>query len=326
MAAPVAATKAYDLSGNMLREDLADIIYDISPQDTVFLSGAGRGTANSTLHEWQTDALVAASASNAAIEGDDFSAVARTLPTRLKSYTQIARKDIVVTGTSQRVRLAGAREIMAYHTARAAKEIKRDMESAALNNNPSSAGTSVSPRVTAGVPNWIYEGQHYKASSQTAMTTTAPVSGFATATGGSWANSPTAYVETDLKAMLALAWSTGGEVDTILCGSTAFNKFSTFTGIATRFRDVARGMPGEITGYADVYVSPYGKHKLVLSRFAPTGTAYCLQMNMWEFAYLRPFAVNDIAKAGDSEKKMLLAEYCLVAKNPLANAKAHQVS
>ena len=325
MAAPVGSTKSYDLSGNALRENLRDIIYDISPQDTIFFNGAARGTAKSTLHEWQTDALVAAGA-NANIEGDDFSANARTLPSRLKNYTQISRKDVQVTGTSRAVDTAGMREVLAYHVARMGKEIKRDIEFSCLNNQPASAGTSASPRVSGSVPNWIYSGQHYKTSAQTTQTTTAPVSGFATATGGSWTASATAYVETDLRDMIKLAWSTGGEVDTVLCDAIAFNKFSTFTGVATRFRDVASKAPAQVIGYSDIYVSAYGTVKLVLSRYAPANTAYALQMDMWEIAYLRNFQVVDIAKVGDGDRKMLLAEWTLVAKNPLANAKAHGVS
>jgi hypothetical protein len=325
MTAPVGATKTYEMVGSSLKENLRDIIYDISPMDTFFFTNAARGTAKSTTHEWQTDALVAA-ASNAAIEGDDFSTNARTLPTRLKNYTQISRKDVAVSGTSREVDTAGMREILAYHTARMGKEIKRDIEYSCLQNQPASAGASASPRVSGSVPNWIYSGQHYKTSAQTLQTTTAPVSGFATATGGSWANSATAYVEADLRDMLKLAWSTGGEVDTVLCDSIAFNKFSTFTGVAQRFRDVGSRQPAQIIGYADVYVSPYGQHKLVLSRYMPANTAYCLQMDMWEIAYLRNFQVLDIAKVGDADRKMLLSEWTLVAKNPLANAKAHGVA
>jgi hypothetical protein len=325
MTAPTGATKTYDQSGNVLREDLRDIIYDISPMDTIFMTSAGRGTAKSTTHEWQTDALVAAAA-NKAIEGDDFSANTRTQPTRLKNYTQIVRKDIQVSGTSRAINAAGFADQMAYHTARASKEIKRDMEYEMLNNNPASAGTSPSPRVSGGVPNWIYSGQHFKDSAQTLQTTTALVSGFATATGGSWANSATAYVEQDLKDMLQLAWSTGGETDTILCDSVAFNRFSTFTGVATRFRDVASKSAAQIIGYSDIYVSPFGSHKIVLSRYMPANSAYCLQTDMWEVAYLRNFKVQDIAKVGDVDRKMLLAEWTLVCKNPLANSKAHGVA
>jgi hypothetical protein len=303
----------------------ASVNKTISPLDTLFLTGAGRGSCKSTTHEWLVDAL-SAPAANSAIEGDDFSANVRSQPSRLKNYTNISRKDVQVTGTSRAVDNAGMADILARHTARMSREIKRDMEFMMLNNSPASAGLSTSPRVSGGVPNWIYSGQHYKNAAQTLHTTTAPVSGFATATGGSWANSATAYVEADLRSMLQLAWSTGGEVDTVLCDSVAFNKFSTFTGVATRFRDVASKSAAQIIGFADIYVSPFGSHKLVLSRYMPTSTAYCLQMDMWEVAYLRNFMIQDIAKVGDGDRKSLLAEWTLVAKNPLANAKAHGVA
>lgn len=323
--APAGSTASFNLSGSSLREDLEDIIYDISPMDTYFMSNIGRGTCKSTLHEWQTDALAAAAA-NKKVEGDDHSAPARSMPTRLKNYTQISRKDIVVTGTSRKLATAGMREILAYETAKVSKEIKRDMELEMLANNPASAGTSTSPRVSGGVPNWIYEGQHYKDSAQTLQTTTALVSGAATATGGSWTNSTTVFVEADLNGMLKLAWSTGGNVDTVLADSIGFNLAAGFSGIAQRFRDVGSRSPAQIIGFADVFVSPYGTVKLVLSRYAPANTWYALDMSMWETAYLRPFQTLDIAKSGDSDKRTLLAEWTLVCKNPLANAKAHGVA
>lgn len=322
MAATVNASKAYDLSGNVLREDLSDIIYDISPMDTVFMTRASRGTANSTTHEWLIDSL-ASPAANAQIEGDAFSANARTLPSRLKNYTQISRKEYEVTGTAQKVTNAGMSELLAYHTTRAAKELKRDMETSMLGNNPASAGTSTSPRVAGGVPNWIYSANHIKLTGQTVWSTTAPVSGFATATipGAS----TTAFTETDLKAMLSQAWSCGGEVDTILVNASVYNTISGFTGIATRFRDVGSRAQAQIIGAADLYVSPYGSHKIQLSRYIMSATAFALDMSSWQVDYLRPFQTIDIAKVGDSERRMILAEWTLVAKTPLANTKVHGI-
>jgi hypothetical protein len=323
MAAPVGATKAYDMSGNVLREDLRDIIYDISPMDTVFMSKAGRGTAKSTTHEWQVDNLTAP-AKNAAIEGDDFSATARTQPSRLKNYTQIARKEFAVTGTGEAVNTAGFRSQLAYHSAQAGKEIKRDMEKDLLSDEPASAGSSVSGRVSAGVESWIYTPNHINTNSTTTSTTTAPASGFATSpvTDGS----ATAFTETGLKAMLSQAWSCGGEVDTILVGAGLYNTISGFTGLATRFRDVASGSQAQIIGAADVYVSAFGRHNIQLSRYARSTTVFCLDMKTWEVAYLRPFKTIEIAKTGDAERRMMIAEYTLVAKSPLANTKATNVS
>lgn len=327
MATPVVnAGKAYDLSGGALRESLQDMIFDVSPLDTYFISNIERTTANSVTHEWLVDAL-AAPAANAFAEGEPFSAQARGLPSRLKNSTMITRRDFAVTGTAQKVNTAGMKTLLAYHTARAAKENKRDMEYHCLNNNPHSAGTSASPRVAGAVPNWIYSGQHYKTSTQTLQTTTAPVSGYATATGGSWTNSATAYVETDLRDMLKLAWSTGGEVDVILCDSVAFNKFSSFTGVASRFNNVNTGKPGQVTGFSDVYVSQYGGAiKMQLSRYCMANTAFCLQLDKWALAFLRPFEVLDSGRDGDQERRSLLAEWTLECRTPTANAKAHGIS
>lgn len=323
MTAVVNASKAYDLSGGALREDLQDMIYDISPMDTVFMTKAGRGTAASTTHEWLQDSLTAAAA-NAQIEGDAFSATARTLPSRLKNYTQISRKEFEVTGTAQKVNNAGMRQLLAYHTARAAKELKRDMETSMLSNAPASAGTSTSPRVSGGVPNWIYSLNHIKLSGQTVWSTTAPVSGFATATipGAS----TTAFTETDLKSMLSKAWSCGGEVDTILCNATVYNTISGFTGLATRFRDVSSRSQAQIIGAADVYVSAFGSHNIQLSRYIPSAVCYALDMSSWRVDYLRPFNTIEIATVGDSERRMILAEWTLVAQTPRANTKVHGIA
>ena len=54
----MAIWNAHDAKG--LREDLADVIYNISPTDTPFQSSVGRTKATAVYHEWQTDALEAA--------------------------------------------------------------------------------------------------------------------------------------------------------------------------------------------------------------------------------------------------------------------------
>jgi hypothetical protein len=151
MTATVAASKSYDLSGGALKEDLGSIIWDISPQDTWFTNSIDKGVAKSTTHEWLTDVLTAP-AQNLAVEGDAFSATARTLPARLKSYTQISRKEFEVTGTAQKVDNAGMRELLGYHTARAGKEIKRDIEYGCLGAYISTAG---GPRGRRLPPRWL---------------------------------------------------------------------------------------------------------------------------------------------------------------------------
>lgn len=317
MAATVAASKSLDLVGGALREDLEDIIYDISPMDTIFFTRAARSKVKSTLHEWQTDVLTAATR-NAAVEGDAFTAVARTLPSRLKTYCQISRKDFEVTGTAQAVDNAGMSELLAYHTAHAGKELKRDMEVAALGAYQGTAGTSLVARTTSGLETWIYTNNHIKPTGQTTSTTPAPSSGFAqTVTAGT----DVAFTSTELDSMITQAWSAGGEIDTVMCGPTMYNKISTFTSLATRFRDVGSRQQAQIIGAADVYVSFAGSHNIVVSRYVQAKTVLALDMKTWGIGYLRPFQTINIAKVGDAERRTILAEWCLIAKSPTANTK-----
>ena len=322
MAATVAASKAFDLSGGALREDLADIVYDISPMDTYCLTTFARGTAKSTTHEWLTDSL-ASPAQNQQLEGDAFTAVARVLPSRLKNYTSISSKQFEVTGTARSVDNAGFADLMGYHSARAAKELKRDIETMILSNTAAcSAGSSVLPRVSAGISAWTYTNNHIKLTAQGAVSTAAPASGFATAVVVNAAASATAFLSTDLNSMIEQAWSCGGEVDTILTTASVYRTISAFTGIATRFRDVGSRQQAQIIGAADVYVSFAGSHNIRVSRYIPSGYVYALDSSTWQVDYLRSFRTEDIAKIGDADRRMILAEWTLVAKSPTANTKA----
>ena len=98
MAQPTNTFDSYDAKG--IREDLENVIYDISPEETPFYSGSKKVTASNTYHEWQTDAL-RASGANAHIEGDATTAEARTATTRLGNYTQIFKNAVVIPDTDK---------------------------------------------------------------------------------------------------------------------------------------------------------------------------------------------------------------------------------
>lgn len=322
MSAPTAAFAQYNKIG--AREDLEDIIYNMAPMDTYFLSNAAKGKATNVLHEWQTDTLDSPVATNKFTEGDDFSAQAVNPTTRLKNYCQIARKDFVITRTANKANAAGRAEELAYQTVLKGKAIKRDIEKHLLSTENASAGTSASPRSAAAVETWIYTNNHVSATGQTTNTTPAPVSGLASTAGTD--GSATAFVETDLKTTLQQAWSCGGETDIILLGPTLKAKLDAFTGIATRYRNVNSGQQAEIIGAADVYVSSFGSHKVVVSRYIRASAVLCLDMSTWGVAWYQPIVMEEIAKSGDSDKRMLVGEYTLVAKYPLANTKLTNVT
>ncbi len=106
------------------REDLIDVIYNISPTETPFMSSIGKTKATAVYHEWQTDSLDAATTANAAVEGADASDATLSPTTRLGNYTQILQKTIKVSGTLDTVNKAGRKSEKAYQLAKASQEIE----------------------------------------------------------------------------------------------------------------------------------------------------------------------------------------------------------
>lgn len=322
MGAPTASFATYNQVG--IREDLADIIYDISPMETYFTSTIAKGKATNTLHDWQTDALDAPVATNAWVEGDDFSAGAVNPTTKLRNYTHIARKDFVVTRTTNKVNTAGRKEELARLIVRKGDALKRDIETQVLRNGAATAGSSVSARVSASVETWIYTANDIHPSGVTAGTTPAPVSGIAGTAGTD--GTAAALVSGDLNLALQQAWSCGGKTDVILVGATLKAKIDAFTAIATPYREVGSRQQAQLVAAADVYVSDFGSHKVMLSRYMRNSVVLCLDMSTWGLAWLDKMHVEEIAKSGDSEKRMIVAEYTLEARSPTANAKLANVT
>jgi len=98
------STDTYDSVG--IREDLSNIIYNVEPDTTPFLSMAPKTQAKSTTHEWQTDNLDAVT-DNKAVEGADASFAPATATVRLTNFCQIGQKTAMVSGTLESTDRAG---------------------------------------------------------------------------------------------------------------------------------------------------------------------------------------------------------------------------
>jgi len=289
--------KTYDATA--IREELSDVIYDISPTDTPFLSSiAGKGTVANTYFEWQTDALAAASGTNVHVEGAAAGTAATTATTRLGNYTQISKKVVEVSGTHEKVNNAGKKSEMAHQLAKASKELKRDMETSLLADNAAVAGNASTARETKGAANWIATN-----------VTDAGTSG-----------SHAAVVEADIIAVAESTWNAGGEPSTMLLGATNKKLVTAMSGRADAVRSVSDDNMS-IYNAVDVYVSDFGTFNITLDRYCDQDVVYFLDHDMWSVDYLRDFQTVDIAKEGDSDKKMLLVEYGLRCGNEAANGK-----
>jgi hypothetical protein len=308
----MAIYNAYDAIGQ--REDLTDIIYDISPTTTPFMSSIGKSKATAVFHEWQTDSLAAATTNNAAVEGADASDATLSPTVRLGNYTQILQKTIKVSGTLDSVNKAGRKSEKAYQLAKASQELKRDLETILLANQGRSAGTTNSTaRKMGSLLSWIKTNSSVQTNGGDPTTI-----GVSTRTDG---NTRT-FTETLLKEVVAEVFASGGTPKILMVGAAGKQKVSSFTGLsAYRYNVNAGGGGGQATivGAADVYLSDFGSMSVVPNIFMRTRDALVLDPEYAAIAYLRPFQTNELAKAGDADKTQILVECTLEVKNEAAH-------
>ena len=306
MAQPSNTFDSYDAVG--IREDLSDIIYNISPEETIFLSKCGKTTARNTLTEWQTDSL-RSSAANAHIEGDATTAEARTATTRLGNYTQIFKNAVVVPDTDEGLNKAGRAKEIAYQTLKIAKEQKLDIEKALFDNNARVAGNASTARELAGAPVWL-------------TTNTVAGSGGADATGdGSDARTDgtqAAFSQANFDTVMQSIWVAGGKPDTVYLSAFQMNVALGFTGNNNQRSAVQAGDEKVIKSLA-VYVTPWGSIEFAPSRENRSRDVFIMQDNMWEVAVLRGTKNVALAKTGDNTTRQVVTELTLCAKNEAAN-------
>jgi hypothetical protein len=312
MSMPTNTLDAFTAKGN--REDLEDIIYDISPTETPMVSAIERTKADGTLHEWQSDVLAAASKDNAVIEGDDVTADAATATVRVGNYTQLMDKVVSVTSTQRSVNTAGRKDELGYQLAKRGKELKRDIEAAISQSNHAVAGVSdTTARKLGGAEVWISTAARHGAGGSTTATT----SGAPTATKLT-DGTQRAFTEDEFLAGWQTAWENGGDPSLVIAGAFNKRRFSTFTGNATKTLD-AKGK--KLVSSVDIYVGDFGTTNVVASRFNRTRTVLGIDPEFWKIATLQAMKTEPLAKTGHAEKRLLSTELTLVCGNEKANFK-----
>ena len=303
------------------REDLSDVIYDISPTDTPIMSTIGKTKATSVTHEWQTDSLAAATTANALVEGASASEGTITPTTRLANLTQIVGKTVMVSGTLLASDLAGRKSEMAYQLAKASAEIKRDIETIITANQGQAAGTSgTTARKMGSLLSYIKTNTSKNGTSLTGVDPT--TLGVSTRTDGS----TRAFTETILKDVIAKVFASGGTPSALFVSPAQKQVVSAFTGLAAQRYQVPTSGQATILAGADLYQSDFGVLQIVPNRFMRTRDALILDPEYAALAYLRPFQTNDIAKVGDADKKQILAELTLEVRNEAAHGGAFDLT
>jgi len=309
-------------SAKGIRESLSNVIYNISPEETPFMSNIGRENVKNTYFEWQTDSLAAASTTNAQIEGDDVSAYDSTAATaRIGNYTQVSRKTLILSGTLESVDKAGRRSELAYQLAKRSAELKRDMESIMLTNQAAaagSAGVSTALRKTGSLLAFLKTNTNKGSSGADPSYSTSPN---ATRTDALAADQRT-FTEVILKDVIQQVWTEGGTPKILMVGPVNKQRVSGFQGIAQIRKDVPGRGPAVIIGAADVYVSDFGAVSVVPNRFQRERDAFVLDPEYAAVSFLRPFNTVDLAKTGDAEKRMIVVEWGLKVNTEAAHGLA----
>jgi hypothetical protein len=303
------------------REDLTDVIYDISPTDTPIMSTIGKTKATSVNNEWQTDALASATTANALVEGATATEGSPIPTTRLGNLTQIVGKTVMVSGTLLASDLAGRKSEMAYQLAKASAEIKRDIETIITANQGQTAGTSGSTaRKMGSLLSYIKTNTNKNGTSLTGVDPT--TLGVSTRTDGTTRT----FTETILKDVIAKVFSSGGTPSALFVSPAQKQVVAAFTGLAAQRYQVPTNGQATILAGADLYQSDFGVLQIVPNRFMRTRDALILDPEYAALAYLRPFQTNDIAKVGDADKKQILAELTLEVRNEAAHGGAFDLS
>jgi hypothetical protein len=293
------------------REDLSGVIYNIDPFDTPFMSSVGRRNISNRIFDWQTESLPAVDGANAKVEGFELARAAATPTVRISNTTQISSRDATVSGSQEAANPAGKRSEMAHQMALVSKALKRDMETILCSNQARNNGDDAATpaaRKTRALEHWLTSNVAYGASGAN------PTSPTAALTDGTLRN----LTETMFNDRLEAAYTAGAEPRLALVGPPIKRKISAFTGRSGSQVPVSKT---EVVNSVDVYRSDFGDIKIVPSRWVRPRTVFMLDPEYAAIGYYRNFSTKDIARIGDAETKMILAEFGLEMKNEAAHAK-----
>lgn len=310
---------SYDAT-NINKQSLVDIIYGLNPAKTPLLSSAAQGKARATLHEWTSDAWVdTVGYTNAAIEGVEYANTSLAAPARNINYCQISNKVISVTDTEVAVDSVGSKDAMAYNIAKYGQLLKNDMETIICGNQAAAAGTNNTTeavRRLRAFETWVPSGNR-SAIGAAGSTTQAATDG----TTGQLR----AFTENQFLDVLQAMYLAGSEPDTALLPAAQKKVFAGFSGQAFK---QTNGMDKKVNNMVDIYECDYGIIEAKISRYVrpagvtgnatPGRSVLIYEKDKVEIAYLRPFAVTDLAKTGSATRKVIECEYTFVARNPAA--------
>jgi hypothetical protein len=288
------------------REDLSNVIDNITPTATPLLSLAGSRSISNVTFDWLTDSNAAPDTANAQSEGFTFTPQITASPDRLHNTAQIVTKNATVSRTQEKINAAGRSSEMSYQMAKRAAELKTSIDAILSGKQARSNGD---PRKSRGLEHFLSGG-----ASNHGAGYVAPVDEFGALTDETATRS---FTEALLLDTMQALYEDGGEPNTLLLSPYCKRKFSGFAGRAASRVKVDEDT---VTQGVDWYLSDFGEIKAVISRNIRGGTAALIDPTKIKTAWLRKYEVRDEPVAGDVLVKSITAEVGLEVTNPAGHA------
>lgn len=297
-----------------VREDLADIIYRIDPEETPLVSASARVGAEQTLTEWLVQELNTA-ANVPQPEGFTAAISPSKPPARMNNVCQILARTVGVSDTLRVVNTVGEDEFNRQAVLRGI-ELRRDLE---LTITGATVKTIADPRQLSGFQTWITNGVFGAGGAF-------PV--------GDGSNAGTRGTKQDLTlamfdTAMQMAWDRGGKPEIAIMSSNIKKWFSTMSQggagnniAAQNIVQATQPSPVTLVGAVDVYLSDFGHVQLAPDRFMPPNVVELVSPSFMELAPLpqRDFIQQDYAKTGDNTQGGVVWEGTLRPTAPKAHA------
>jgi hypothetical protein len=275
-----------------IKEDISDVISNISPTKTPFQTAIGNEKITQTLFQWQEDSLRAVAA-NAQVEGSDASDVTTNPTVMRNNTTQILTETVKVSDTNNVVSAYGRAKEMAYQMAKSSAQLKRDLENAFVGTQQTKVvGSATVARKMAGVQAQID-------------------SSAVTYTGAG----PAPLTESVLLSNLQACYSNGADPSRVHVTPSDSLVVAAFAAAAGRYRTFNGESAKAITNVVNLYVSPFGEQKIEINRFQNANDTIVFDPAMWSKATLRSWTREALAKTGDASRQMIVGEFSLKHKN-----------
>lgn len=291
-----------------IAEDVTDIIYQITPEDTPFMNMIGRGSASNVFHQWQLRSINTRQ-DDAKLEGFLYTFTnANQLPTRMANFNQIFSEEVRVSNTHQAVQHYAIDSLFADQMEVEMVGLKTNIEHALIQGTLASGNTGVPTRL-GGIIQLITSG----------ITTFTDFSGAVTLS------------ETNYNDMVQVAWESGGEPRDVLARARLKRRISSFTGGSQKFIPADEQRAVNTIGF---YESDFMTQQIQLSRDIPAQGIHAgysgegllmVDRTACKTAFLRPIIAKRTPDIADSNDGVIVGELTLEVGNPLMHVFTHRV-